>query len=233
MPPRVQTPDARRVRRPTPEPYPRPNKALLIAPDRPLCATATMEAVAQTPSVGDTDNRGSRTGLATTTARRFSGPLRSDFADPLDHPTTRRRRQDFVQQPPMQLSGAQGRGRSTGALLLPEKRSSPVSLVGDARSGRNTGAAPRRPQTPTAAGESRRHPVTRPPGRGSSCDARPHAVSGPIGDRRFGTLRRAGCVRENSFENIHVVRSVQIVQSGGRFARSGAEWRLWAGDGPG
>jgi fatty-acyl-CoA synthase len=50
---------------------------------------------------------------------------------------------------------------------------------------------------------------------------------------RYLNPRSARPVRENGFENIHIVRRVQIVQSGGRSARSGAEWRLWAGGGPG
>ena len=36
-------------------------------------------------------------------------------------------------------------------------------------------------------------------------------------DRRADTIRRARSARENSFENIHGVRLVQIVQLGGRF----------------
>jgi len=44
---------------------------------------------------------------------------------------------------------------------------------------------------------------------------------------------RAVSVRENSFENVQVVQRVQSVLTRGRIGRFGAEWRLWAGDGPG
>src|SRR5688572_1791675 len=63
-----------------------------------------MEAVAQTKSVGERDNGGSRAGLAATAACRSAGSASVGPPAPLDNPTTNARRRRFVRQPPWEAA---------------------------------------------------------------------------------------------------------------------------------
>jgi hypothetical protein len=76
------------------------------------------------------------------------------------------------------------------------------------------------------------HPKAEPADRASAVGHH-HRGGVELGDdgseaaKAADAIRRARSVSEIRFENVHVVRGVQIVQSRRRLSRSRTQWRLW------